>query len=551
VKRVKFEAIGLAFLFLLSACSNSPKDTHPDGSTTPDVETVDAPPPVDGGPPPADAGAFGEASVLQLHLHPTRDGAYVDPKLTRSAAANLKVDPAFHATYSGQTYAQPLYVQGWSPTEDAVFIVTQTNEVAAFDSKTGKTLWSKLLGSPVPAAAEPCHQPPSQTYGILSTPVIDAATRTLLTETFVTPDGGATKHHMAYALSIDTGDLRPGWPVMIDAVVPGFVSSIQHDRGALLLLNGTLYIPYSGIAFDCTLTDGSASIDYHGMVVGISIAEPTQVTTWKTSAGKGGIWGGLSSDGTSIFFATGNTVVGTTSWGGGEAVFRLPPSLTFSGETKDYFYASNWQSLDKDDYDLGSSTATLLDLPGVGSGQFIVAMGKFGTVHLLDRTNLGGKGTGNGVTGEGLYSQRVTEAPGGIPWVIQGNPAVYTSTKGTYIVLRAGGPGACGGAGSGDLISLRVSPTSPPTFGVAWCAESQGQGSPMVTTTDGHTDPIVWVASAQGTNLLLGFDGDTGQTVFDGGGVTMSEILRMTSAIDVNGRLYVGATNQVYAFDVP
>jgi hypothetical protein len=550
--KLRARAIGLG-LVLLSSCSNNQNGTHSDASTGADAEAgiVDAPPPTDGGPPPADGGPLGEASVLQLHLHATRDGAYVDPKVTRAAAAGLKLDSAFNATYTGQTYAQPLYVQGWSPTEDAVFIVTQTNEVAAFDSKTGKTLWSKLLGPPVPASVEPCHQPPSQTYGILSTPIIDPATRTLFTEAFITPDGGATKHHVVYALSIDNGDLRPGWPVTVDAVVPGFASSIQHDRGALLLLGGMLYIPYSGIAFDCTLTDGSATIDYHGMVVGISITDPTKVTTWKTTAGKGGIWGGLSSDGTSVFFATGNTVAGTTTWGGGEAVIRLSPSLTFSGDTKDYFHPSNWQTLDNDDYDLGSSTATLLDLPGVGSGQFIVAMGKFGTVHLLDRTNLGGAGTGNGVTGEGLYSARVTQAPGGIPWVIQGNPAVYTSTKGTSIVLRSSGPGACGDAGAGDLIALKVSSTSPPTFAFAWCAESQGQGSPMVTTTDGQSNPIVWVVSAQGTNLLLGFDGDTGQTIFNGGGATMTEVLRMTSAIDVNGRFFVGGTNQLYAFDTP
>jgi hypothetical protein len=546
-----------AGLALLVSCSgkvlsfpDASKDASNDASNDAGAHR-DAGAMADASGPPRDAASIGEASVLQGHLHATRDGAYVDPKVTRAAAAGLKLDAAFYASYVGQTYAQPLYVQGFRPGQDAVLLATQANEVAAFDSKTGKTLWSNVLGPPVPPSTQPCHQPPSQPYGILSTPVIDAATRTLYTEAFLTPDSGITKEHFVYALSIDDGTLRPGWPVNINATVPGFVPSLQHQRGSLLLLDGTLYVPFSGIAFDCLLSDAAATTYYRGIVVGIRTTDPSVVTTWSTTANKGGIWTGLASDGTSVFFATGNTAAGTTNWGGGEAVLRLPQSLIFSGETKDYFYPSNWQTLDDNDSDLGSSTATLFDLPGVGSGQFVVAMGKFGTVHLLDRTNLGGRGTGNGVRGEGLYSARITQLAGGQPGAIQGNPAVYTSTQGTYIVARVDGHGACGDAGAGDLVAMKVNPTSPPSFSIAWCAESNGLGSPMVTTSDGRANPLVWVVSARGTNQLLGFDGDTGEIVFGGGGVTMGEVLPWTSAIDVEGRFYVGATNRIYAFDVP
>jgi FAD/FMN-containing dehydrogenase len=73
----------------------------------------------------------------------------------------------------------------------------------------------------------------------------------------------------------------------------------------------------------------------------------------------------------------------------------------------------------------------------------------------------------------------------------------------------------------------------------------------MVTTTDGQSAPVVWVVSAQGTNQLLGFDGDTGAVVFDGGGTTMTQVLRWTSPIVAKGRFFVGATGQMYAFDAP
>ena len=304
----------------------------------------------------------------------------------------------------------------------------------------------------------------------------------------------------------------------------------------MLLLGGTLYIPFSGLAYDCD--------DYHGWVVGIPTSAPENVFTWSTMANKGGIWGALASDGTSLFFVSGNHAAGTTTWSGGEAVVRLPQSLTFSGSTTDYFTPSNWQALDTGDLDLGSSSIVLFDLPGAGSGHFAMAMGKSGTVHLVDRDDLGGVGTGDGFNHEGLFSERLAADP------IAGNPASYATTKGRYVVLRANSVGlACPAGTSGDLMALLIAPTTPPTFSVAWCASTGGQGSPIVTTTDGTSDPIVWVVGAQGSNILLGFDGDTGELIFGGGGTVMSQVLRWTSPIVIGSRIYVGATNELYAFE--
>jgi hypothetical protein len=177
-------------------------------------------------------------------------------------------------------------------------------------------------------------------------------------------------------------------------------------------------------------------------------------------------------------------------------------------------------------------------------------MGKQGVVHLLDPSNLGGVALGDGgktAVGQGLFSAQVVNGQLG------GNPATYQTSVGRYIVVRADGTGAAcpSGMPAGDLVALLVSPTSPPTFSVAWCATSHGRGSPMVTTTDGQSNPIVWVASAQGTNQLLGFNADTGELIYDGGGVTMTQVLRWTTSIVAKGRIYVGATNQMYAFEIP
>src|SRR5580692_4918397 len=63
----------------------------------------------------------GSASVLQEHLHPSRDGAYVDAKLTHGAAAALHLQKGFQARYDGVAYGEPLYVEQLRPGLDALF----------------------------------------------------------------------------------------------------------------------------------------------------------------------------------------------------------------------------------------------------------------------------------------------------------------------------------------------------------------------------------------------------------------------------------------------
>jgi hypothetical protein len=123
-----------------------------------------------------------------------------------------------------------------------------------------------------------------------------------------------------------------------------FTSLLQNQRGALALLGGKVFVPFGGHIGDC----GS----YHGWIVGISTSNPTQVSAWATRAIAGGVWapGGISSDGASLFFATGNTEANSNSftppgtWQDGEAIFRLSPTLAPVSQTADYFFvASNSQ----------------------------------------------------------------------------------------------------------------------------------------------------------------------------------------------------------------
>jgi hypothetical protein len=494
--------------------------------------TGDAGPSVDSGP----HGPLGPASVLQEHLHPNRDGAYVDAQLTRVAAASMHIQKSFHGAYDGLSYAEPLYVDGLNPGQDALIVASWTNHVTALDASTGAAIWDRALGAVVQPSTLACNQPPTQYVGILATPIIDADTRTLYVESFQQGCG----NHFVYALSIDDGSTRPGWPVDVGSVLSGFTPGLQHARAGLALLAGTVYVAFAGILFDCE--------DYNGWVVGIDTKDPTQVSSWSTTADQGGIWGGVTTDGTSLFFSTGNGLLSGESWGGQESVIRLPKSLAFSGQTTDYFSPSNWAYLDMNDFDLGSASVVLFDLPGAVPSTLVAALGKGGILHLLDRTNLGGFGKGNGSTGEGLYSARVSATLDGV----KGRLTSYVTAKGRYLVARSNGVGVgCPEPGNYDLIATLLHPTTPPSFSVAWCAHSNGDGgSPISTTTDGTSNAIVWIVGAQGTERLYGFDGDTGATVYGGGDAddVMPTVWRYSSPVVAKGRVFVAADGELVAF---
>jgi hypothetical protein len=475
------------------------------------------------------------ASVLQHHKNPWRDGLYVDTAFTKASAGKLHMDTTFKSTIQGPTLAQPLYFENGPGGKDLVIVATEQNQVYALDAATGGAVWQKQVGTPVGQGSLPCGN--LNPVGITGTPVIDAASRTLFFDAMTTPDGGSTKKRLIFALSLDDGSTRQGWPVDVSAVAKSgavsFDSSVQSQRGALALVGGTVYVAYGGHWGDCG--------NYHGWVVGVPIANPAGVKAFATTASRGGIWAssGVASDGTSIYVATGNTGT-TTAWGHGEAVLRLTAGPVFSGQPADYFTPSNWKALDGADLDLGGTGPVLVDVPGANPSRLIVAMGKDGNAYLIDRTNMGGVGTGNGTTGEALSSMHIANGQ-----IIQAS-AAYTTSMATYVAFNA--VGLCPGGGYTDLSAIKISATSPPALSMAWCGAQGGFGSPIVTTTDGRSEAVVW--SIGGGNRVLGWDGDTGMRVFNGGGAgdAMTEVSKRQTPIVAKGRLFVAANDAVYAF---
>src|SRR5437868_10595644 len=341
---------------------------------------------------------------------------------------------------------------------------------------------------------------------------------------------GATKKHFIYSLNVDTGAINPGWPVDVNARATynglTFTSLVQNERAALGLVNGIVYVPYSGYLGDCPT--------YYGWVVGVHIDNPSIVGGWSTTAIGGGIWGhgGVASDGTNMFVVTGNTFNTGGTWGGGEAIIRLQAGPVFSGNPTDYWAPTNWLSLDNGDIDLGGCGAVLIDVPGATPSQLVLALGKDGNGYLLNRNNLGGITT--------------PVASANVDGVIRGqSAATYRTGQGTYFVFRAG---------SGGISAYRITATNPPVITPAWSVSQSGQGSPWVTTTDGTSNAIVWVVGSDsgGDQRLHGYNGDTGAVVYAGGGANelMTSTRKWNTGITARGRIYFAADNKVYAFTV-
>src|SRR5689334_18253323 len=52
-----------------------------------------------------------DANVLERNKHANRDGAFVQPTLDAAAAAKMATDAMFKATFSGNMWASPLYLE--------------------------------------------------------------------------------------------------------------------------------------------------------------------------------------------------------------------------------------------------------------------------------------------------------------------------------------------------------------------------------------------------------------------------------------------------------
>jgi hypothetical protein len=359
--------------------------------------------------------------------------------------------------------------------------------------------------------------------GITGTPAIDPRGQGLYLDAMVEGTGGAT--HQLFGLSLRDGSVLPGWPIDVASALRAqgaqFDARNQNERGALLIMGDTVYVPYGGHYGDCAR--------YHGWVVGAKLDGSHALTSWHVPAQAGGIWApaGISSDGTSLYVATGNTM-DTRQWAGGESVIRLPRDLKFSGQPRDYFAPADWRALDDDDADLGT-TPVEFSAAGV---PLTLTLGKDRKAYLLDRSNLGGIG---GALAQAEVSSRA----------ILTATAVYPLGDATAVAF-AGAGSSCPAASAGKGLTVLKITGKPPAIATAWCGAVDGRGAPIVTTTDGSSNPIVWMLGAEGDDRLYAFRGDTGEKLF--ASAPLKGLRHFETLIATPKRLYIAGDNAVYAF---
>jgi hypothetical protein len=334
------------------------------------------------------------ADVLTQHNDNARSGAtLVETELSPNRVADGAFARLWERDVDGGIVAQPLVVHD-VPTaghgrRDLLLVATETNWVYAFDLDD-----DSLDPATTPLAArrlEPsgrvnppiCGETPSQRVGITSTPVVDAATRTLYAVARNADDHQYYLH--ALDLTADLADRRP--PVRIapvDRGAPGsplrFNADCQRNRPALLLEGGVVYVAFGSLACDRDCPDGTP---YRGWVVGYRAADLAPAAVFCTGADRGhaGIWqggAGLVGAGGRIYFMTGN---GPGDLGDAFVALEAtpaPPGLKLVGLHR----PMNAATLDRSDSDLGAGGPLWLP-PGL-----IVGGGKQGRYALLDARTL-------------------------------------------------------------------------------------------------------------------------------------------------------------------
>jgi len=463
-------------------------------------------------------------SVTTYHAASDRSGHYVFAGLTWETAAKVHLDPKFSGAIDGNVLAQPLYWQD-ARGNRRLIAATESNEVYALDATSGKVVWKTSLGSPVRLSQLPCGN--IDPLGVTGTPVIDETQAAVYLDAM--RDEPAGPQHFIYGVSLATGSILSGFPINVaDALKAAgetFEPLVENQRGALLIVDGTLFVPYGAHAGDCGA--------YRGWVLGMSLSDPAKVTAFMTRAKGGGLWaqGALSSTGTSVLAATGNTF-GATRWSDGEAIIRLATDLAHPTNTREFFAAANWEALDSKDLDLGGTGPVPFNVTNAyGTSEWVLALGKDGNAYVLNGANLGGYGGA-------LLIHRVSSEP------IVTAPAVWAGTDSALVAFQAPGIN-CPTGQSGDLTVLTIR-ADPPKLSTTWCALANGHGAPIVTTLADGSNPIVWITGAGGDNLLHAFRGDNGESLFSG--AAMTGLRHFGTILAANGRLYVAADGRVYSF---
>ena len=514
--------------------------------------------------------------VTTYHNDLLRDGANNHEfALTPSSVNTTTFGKLFSCAVDGAIYAQPLWVPQVTVNggkHNVVVVATQRDSVYAFDADASPCamLWHANLldsthgGAPgeTPVPSSPPSNLVGQGFGIITpevgitgTPVTDPATNTIyvVSKSVIPTSSPLLFFQRLHGLDLVTGTERFGGPLNISASVPGsgdgssggtvaFDPANEHQRPGLALSGGVIYISWS------SHEDRSP---YHGWAICYKADLSQQVAVFNSTpnGGSGGIWmsgaaPAFDSAG-NIYFSTGNGSFDAAS-GFGDSVLKMAPPNAGSLPLVDFFTPFNQASLNAGDLDVSAGGVMLLpDLSSGAHRQLLVQVGKDGTIHLLDRSNLGQYC--NGCASDAQIVQEIQGQVNGM----SGTPAYWNGNL--YI------GGAQIGGTSGDNLKafsfnasgsgmLSVMPTSisshvynfsgptpsvsanGTTNGIVWALDNSQYGPP---TPNGSGPAVLYAYDA--TNLANELWNSS-----QGAGNTAGNAVKFTVPTVANGKVYVG-----------
>ena len=384
-----------------------------------------------------DSGAHPEAAW------PTYGRDFARSGVAAGAARPGPLTVSWRAHLDGAVYGQPLLVG------QLVIAATENDSIYGLDQATGRVIWRRHVGTPVPLSDLPCGN--IDPLGITGTPVYNPASGLVYAVAETTGF-----HHVLVGLSVRDGAVR----IERDIPTPDGQPRYDQQRPALAIAAGRVYVAFGGLYGDCG--------PYRGSVVGIPLNGSGPLISYVVPTPReGAVWGTAGPvtgpDGT-MYVSVGNGEETSSHFDDSDSVTALSPELHRTG----VFAPTTWADDNAHDLDLGSTQPALLP------DGMLLEDGKRGTAYLVDSAHLGGVG--------GQVAQAdVCEAYGG------------AAVQGTIVYE----PCAQGGLAAVDTAGHKIR--------VRWRGPSQAQGSPVIG------GGAVWVTDYQG-GTLYELDQATGAT---------------------------------------
>jgi hypothetical protein len=465
----------------------------------------------------------------------------------------------FSYAVDGYVVAQPLILPGVNIAgkgfHNVVFAATENDSVYAFDAdnnsganssplwhvsfiNSGAGIYTVNAVNDLASIAGGFVGP---VLGITGTPVIDPVSGTLYVVAITKEISGGTTnfYNRLHALDVTSGAEKFGGPVVIQGSVPGvgdgndgaghvpFTQLKHHQRSSLLLVNGSLIIPFSG-HFDYP--------PYHGWVFSYNpyTLQQTGIFNESPNGSEGGFWqagcGAAADPAGNIYLESGNGNWDSTNNNFGNTVLKFSTSNGLA--LMDWFTPYNQLDLNLRDIDVGSAGQIVLP-DSVGSAahpHLLIAGSKAGTIYLLDRDNMGHF---NPVSDSQIV-QSVSGAVSGM-WCTPGwfNGMFYYIANGDK--LKA------------FTISNALINTNP----VGVSSTAIGSSSPSISA-NGTSNAIVWAMQASGYVLHAFNATNVAQELYNSAQVASRDgagsVVKFAVPTVANGKVYVGSQSALTVY---